>query len=88
VRRGQRRIGHRLGRPAGVGLALRAAHGDFHQLGDALAVAHQKPIYVTRALFDQVEDMSAVLEQAQRDAEAAENEDDETEESDEEEEEE
>ena len=54
----------------------------------ALAVAHQKPIYVTRALFDQVEDMSAVLEQAQRDAEAAENEDDETEESDEEEEEE
>ena len=35
----------------------------------ALATAHQKPIFVTRKLFDQVEDMSAVLEQTQNDAE-------------------
>ncbi|MCB1129231.1 MAG: bifunctional nuclease family protein [Verrucomicrobiae bacterium] len=34
----------------------------------ALATAHKKPIYVTRKLFDQVEDMSAVLAQAQSDA--------------------
>jgi bifunctional DNase/RNase len=33
----------------------------------ALATAHKKPIYVTRKLFDQVEDMSAVLAQAQSD---------------------
>lgn len=32
----------------------------------ALAVAHSKPIYVTKSLFDQVEDMSEELAAAQR----------------------
>ena len=40
----------------------------------ALATAHKKPIYVTRKLFDQVEDMSAVLAQAQSDNEESETE--------------
>lgn len=38
----------------------------------ALATAHKKPIYVTRKLFDQVEDMSAVLAQAQSDTDESE----------------
>ncbi|RME94762.1 MAG: bifunctional nuclease family protein [Verrucomicrobia bacterium] len=41
----------------------------------ALAVAHRKPIFVTRSLFDQVEDMSAVLAQVQSDQENLEDDD-------------
>lgn len=44
----------------------------------ALATAHKKPIYVTRKLFDQVEDMSAVLAQAQSDSEESEAEEEDT----------
>lgn len=36
----------------------------------AIAIAHKKPIYVTRTLFDQVEDMSAFLSQIEKQQES------------------